>query len=244
MKQLFIDIEISPSLAAVWGLWGQDINLDRLLNDSEVLSWAAKWRGEEEVWYSSLGMTSKKKMLREIYEMMDDADVIVHYNGDRFDIKILNMEFMLQGWPPPGSYKSLDMLKVMKKQFRGTSNKMDYWLKKLGLQPKVKHRGFSLWVDCMNKVPGAFEELEEYNIGDIPTLESLYDRVLPWIHNHPNRSVFDEKLCCPTCGSAKYQSRGVYVTQAGKYNRFSCTECGKWFRGSKQIGAKEKFIGV
>ena len=46
-KVLILDIEISPSLAAVWGLWKQNVSLTNLLGESEVLCWAAKWEGED-----------------------------------------------------------------------------------------------------------------------------------------------------------------------------------------------------
>ena len=244
LRRLLLDIEISPNLAAVWGLWNQNINITNLINDSEVLSWAAMWAGDEEVQYSSLGMTDKKSMLKEIYKLLDEADAVVTYNGDRFDLKILQQEFLLQGWTPPTPYKSIDLLKTMKKQFRGTSNKLDYWLKRLGLGQKGDHRGAQLWLDCMNKVPGAFEEMEEYNIKDVIVLEALYDRILPWIKGLPNQSVMLEAPVCPACGGKHHQRRGFHITQAGKYQRYQC-KCGFWFRGNKtEVPLKDKFLPI
>jgi hypothetical protein len=244
MRTLFLDIEISPTLAAVWGLWNQNINITNITGNSEVLSWAAKWHESDEVEYSSLGMTSKKNMLKEVYRLVEEADAVVTYNGDRFDLKILNQEFMMQNWAPPAPFKSVDLLRTMKNRFRGTSNKLDYWLRRLDIGAKVKHRGFQLWLDCMNKVEGAFEEMEEYNIGDVVELEKLYDRVRPWIVGHPNMSVYNQDLVCTHCGSKHIQKRGFAHTAAGVYQRFQCNSCGGWSRSNKTLAVSDKLLHV
>jgi len=43
-----------------------------------------------------------------------------------------------------------------------------------------------------------------------------------------------------------HQSRGTYETATCIYNRYQCSGCKKWFRSTKNIGAKvgEKFVGV
>ena len=215
------------------------------MGDSYVLTWAAKWVDDEDVMYSSRGFTSRKQMIKELHKLLAEADAVITFNGDRFDLKIVNQEFMELGMAPPAPYKSIDLLKTMKTRFRGTSNKLDYWLRKLSLGAKIEHRGLQLWIDCMNGDKEAFEEMEEYNIGDVVELEKLYKYVLPWIPNHPNRSVHDGRACCTTCGSTNYQHRGTYRTAAGTYQRYSCNSCGSWFRGTKNLSAgTERFVGV
>lgn len=230
--------------ALVWGLFKPFISIQNIVGDSYVLSWAAKWYGQDEVHYSSRGFASRKSMIKELYKLMNEADVVITFNGDRFDLKIVNQEFMELRLGPPAPYKSVDLLKTMKTRFRGTSNKLDYWLKKLDLGAKVEHRGLQLWIDCMNGDKEAFEEMEEYNVGDVVELEKLYKFVLPWIPNHPNRSLFDGELKC-NCGSKKYQKRGTHKTSAGVYQRCQCTECGAWFRGNKNLAAgQERFVAI
>lgn len=243
IKILFLDIEISPVLAAVWGLWNQNINPQNILGNSEVLSWAAKWHGSDEVEYSSRGMTSKRYMLTEVYKLLEEADVVVTYNGDRFDLPILSQEFMMLGLPPPAPYASIDLLRTMRRRFRGTSNKLDYWLQRLDIGAKIQHRGPQLWIDCMNGDKEAFKEMEDYNIHDVVELEKLYDRVLPWIPNHPNRASGHDGIVCPHCESAKVQARGfTKPTKAGLvYQRYQCRDlpkCGTWFQAGKAVPAK------
>jgi len=177
-------------------------------------------------------------MLTEVYKLLEEADVVITYNGDRFDLPILNQEFMMLGLPPPAPYASVDLLRTMRRRFRGTSNKLDYWLKRLDVGAKKEHRGPQLWLDCMNGDKDAFLEMEEYNIGDVVELEHLYDRVLPWIPNHPNRAVNHDGIVCPYCESAAIHARGwTQPTKAGlRYRRYQCRNlpaCGGWFQADK-----------
>lgn len=235
-------MEISPSLAAVWGLWGQNINPHNILNESEILSWAAKWHEEDDCYYSSLRMVGhtpagKKRMLKEIHDMLDEAEVVVTFNGDRFDLKILNQEFLMAGMAPPSPFKSVDLLKTMKKKFRFTSNKLSYLLKRFKLTSKVENAGMAMWFACMDKnhpdYDTMWDNMEEYNVGDVFSTEELHDFLLPWIPNYPNRNLYDGEGVCPKCGHDHVQSRGFHVTKALKYKRYQCMGCGDWLRAGK-----------
>ena len=203
------------------------------MGNSEVLCWAAKWYGEEWAYHSSTHLTSKRKMLQEMYDMLNEADAVVTYNGNGFDLKILNKEFALMGWAPPAPYKSIDLLKTVRKQFRFTSNKLNYVAQQFKLGKKAEHRGHQLWLDCMAGDEDAWLEMEEYNLQDVWLLEDLYTVLLPWITNHPNRSAFDDKLCCTNCGSTRYQLRGWAHTKMLKYRRAQCKDCGTWIKSTK-----------
>jgi uncharacterized protein YprB with RNaseH-like and TPR domain len=163
MKILILDIEISPTIAALWGLFNQNIPIGNIRGESEVLCWSAKWHGDEECEYSSLRMTGhsaagKRRMLKEIHSLLDKADAVVTYNGNGFDLKILNKEFLLQGMAPPAPYKSIDLLAVMRRRFRWTSNKLDYVVKQLGIGQKTKHAGMDMWLTCMTKGSEGYTE--------------------------------------------------------------------------------------
>ena len=87
MRILAIDIETSPNLAYVWGLWDQNVSLNQLVESGEILCWAAKWLGEDEVFFYSKQTTGRKsKMIRAAWALLDEADVVLHFNVKRFDI--------------------------------------------------------------------------------------------------------------------------------------------------------------
>jgi len=247
MKTLLLDIETSPNTAYVWGLFNENIPLARLVESSKLLCWAAKWLGEKEVFFSSTHEQSPKKLLGTIHKLLTEADAVIHYNGTRFDMPILNREFIQHGYAPPAPYKQIDLLRVARNKFKFASNKLEYVAKFLGVQEKGLNRGFELWVDCMNNDPDAWEEMKEYNIQDVNVLEQVYERMLPWIPNHPNVGAYaDSPAVCPNCGGSHFQRRGTAIAVLLKYYRYQCKDCGKWVRGTKTISLKgvEKIVGI
>ena len=237
-------------MGVFWGLFNQNLSIQNILGNSEVLCWSAKWLGDDTVFFSSKQKASKRRMLTTIYKLLAAADAVVTYNGNSFDLKILNKEFALLGFGPPAPYKSIDLLAVMRKRFRFTSNKLGYVTEQLGLGEKTPHNGMQLWLDCMNPkstdYASSWATMEKYNINDVILLEQLYEKVKGWIHNHPNLSLESEAICCPNCGSHDVQRRGYATTAVGKYARYVCKSCGKW---SKQRTLKEpaegaKLVGI
>lgn len=243
MKILFLDIESSPNTAHVWGLWQQNVSLNQLMESSYTLCYAAKWLGEKTLYFDSVYSTSPKTMLKRVWKLLDEADVVVHYNGTKFDIPTLQKEFILYGMMPPAPYRQIDLLRVSRGQFRFPSNKLQYVATALGLGGKVGHTGHTLWVQCMNKDADAWKKMEVYNKRDVSLLEKVYKKMLPWIKNHPNRNLYDVHTGisrCSVCSSGNIQSRGVTQTKAHIYKRYQCTNCGSWLKGP--LVEREKFL--
>jgi hypothetical protein len=235
MKILLMDLETSPMTALVWGLWDQNISPNHIIDSSYVLCYAAKWLKSDEVFFDSVHKSKPKAMLKGIHKLLEEADVVIHYNGRRFDIPVINKEFLLHKFNPPAPYKQIDLLQVVKSNFKFPSNKLDYVSQRLGLGKKVEHEGMSLWTKCMNGDKDAWKRMEEYNIQDVVLLESLYDNLLPWIKNAPNRNLYQDITGCPTCGSTHLQKRGTAVSTTGSYQRYQCRDCGSWSQGTKSV---------
>lgn len=233
MKILALDIESAPNVAHVWGLWQQNIGLPQIIDAGYVMCWAAKWVGEKEIMFDSIYHSSPKRMLQRIHKLLDQADVVIHWNGSKFDIPTLNKEFVEYGMNPPAPYKQLDLLRTSRSQFRFPSNKLDYVAQALHLGKKYKTKGHELWIACMNKNQEAWEEMETYNKQDVVLLERIYEVFLPWIKGHPNRSLYTGKVGCPHCSSKKVEKRGYSYTKARTYQRYQCKNCGSWFRQTK-----------
>lgn len=229
VRILMLDIETAPHLVAAWGLFDQQIPIDRLLEPGYTLCWAAKWYGEKELMFSSI-LDGKRKMVRGVHKLLEECDAVCHYNGTKFDIPTLNKEFLMQGLTPPAPYKQVDLLKTAKGRFRLASNKLDFVAGQLGLGSKVEHKGFDLWLECMAKKPEAWKTMEKYNKHDVVLLERVYERLKPWITTHPNMSAYAGERCCPKCGSEKSQARGWEVMKARRYKRYQCRDCGAWYR--------------
>jgi len=235
MKILLLDIESSPNTAHVWGLWQQNVSINQLMESSYVLCYAAKWLGEEDIYFDSVHQSKPKSMLKGIHGLLDSADAVIHYNGTKFDIPTLNKEFLLNKLLPPSPYKQIDLLRVVRSNFRFPSNKLDYVSQRLSLGSKHAHEGHDLWVKCMNGDKDAWKRMEDYNIQDVVLLEGLYNELLPWIKNHPNQNLFSDISGCPTCGSKNLQKRGTAISTTGSYQRYQCKSCGSWSQGTKSI---------
>jgi len=245
MKILLLDIETSPNTAHVWGLWQQNIGLSALLESSYVLCWAAKWLGGKELFFDSVYQSEPTAMLKSIHKLLEEADAVIHYNGTKFDIPTLNKEFLLYGFNPPAPYNNIDLLRTVRNRFRFPSNKLDYVAQRLGLGAK-KETNFKLWIDCMNKDPRAWKKMELYNKQDVILLEKVYDKVLPWIKNHPNRNLYNEQsktISCPSCGSTKLHKRGTARSIGTVYQRYQCQTCGSWSRSNKAESSRVEVKG-
>lgn len=243
MKILLIDIETVPNLAYVWRTFKEYIGPKQLVDSSYVISFAAKWYGERDIIFDSVQQSSRRALIKHAHLLLNEADVVVHYYGSRFDIPSLNREFIKHGLTPPSPYKQVDLKEVVAKQFLFPSNKLEYVVKILGIGEKHdvgdpwKH-----WIACLHGDKKAWKVMKEYNIEDTLLLEGLYNKLIPWIKNHPNHGSYnkDTKEVCPNCGGTHYHRRGSQVAKLLRYPRFQCQDCGKWFRSNMAIPNRKK----
>jgi len=245
MKILELDIETAPHKVYAWGLFKETINIDRVIESGYTMCFAAKWQHEDEVVFESLYENDMVGMLTTAWELLNEADVVVHYNGKRFDIPTLNRDFVKHGLVPPENYHQIDLYQVVRRNFRFASNKMDFVCDQLGLQTKVQHKGMELWRDCMQGVEldwgatvpehidASWKQMKDYNVGDIEMLNALYSHLLPWI-KHPNRALYmeTEEEVCPNCGSHNIVKKGIErPARVHAYQRYKCNDCGANSRG-------------
>lgn len=234
MKILGIDIETAPNTVHTWGLYKQNIGESQILQTGRVMCYAYRWfsNPDDETKFVSEWGVGHEEMVRRAHELLTQADAVVHYNGSRFDMPMLNREFIKYGLMPPATYTDVDLLRTAKRKFRFASNRMDHLLRELGIGRKVRHQGHEMWVGCMNGEPEAQEEMEEYNRGDVDRMADLYKAMLPWISTHPNHALYQDtdRPTCPNCGGTHLQSRGYRRTKTQQYRRFQCQDCGTWSR--------------
>lgn len=230
------DVETSPNLADVWGLFDQNISLAQLRESTQVISWAAKIHGNSRVEFRSDFHDGHQAMIERLWEVIDEADVLVTYNGVTFDMKHIKREFLEARLPPPSPVLHVDLLKVVRSNFRFPSNKLDYVSKRLGLPGKVKHEGHALWTACMAGDEKAWSRMRKYNKFDVVLTEQLYDILRPWVQGHPHVGLFTGVSdSCPNCGSTDRQRRGYAYTPAAAFQQYRCSNCGKWHRDTKSI---------
>lgn len=236
VKILTLDIEWRPMLSYHWGMWDQNIGMTQIVDDGGLMCFAAKWLGSDEVVFYGEFTHGHEETVKKAHELLSEADVLVSYNGDRYDIRRLNQEFMLAGMAPPRPYKSIDLIKTNKNRFDLPSRKLDFIAQRAGVGAKVVNSGFQLWIDCMNDDPEAWRQMEEYNRQDVVVTEGTYLRLLPWLTNAPHIGMWSAKGdVCPYCGSSDIISDGMAHTNVQSYVMFNCKSCGGWSRGTKTM---------
>ncbi|APU03173.1 DNA polymerase exonuclease subunit [Ralstonia phage phiAp1] len=250
-KILTIDIETSPLLARVWGLWDQNVPLNMIQDDWSVLSYSAKWLHEDRVMYKDTfhkrNQRDDKALLKLIWNLLNEADIVVGQNSIKFDSKKINARFAMAGMRPPSPYRQVDTMREARRHFGFTSNKLEYLTDKLCTKyKKLKHARFpgnELWIQYMLRNPLAQQEMQEYNEQDVRATEELYLILLPWIKGHPNVNLYQAdavvSVACPNCGSHDLKPKGWRTTQLGRYRRYLCGGCGSWPHGRKSIITKE-----
>jgi len=248
MKRLIVDIETAPHKVYTWGLFNQNIAINQIDKPGYILCWSAKWHGKPKVRFRSIHHHGREDMLGEIYDLFEEADGLIHYNGQRFDIPTLNQEFMSMGWPMPTPPVHIDLLLTVRKQFRLASNKLAYVADYLGVGGKAPSFNMDLWRGCMAGDAASWREMKRYNMNDVVITEAVYDRLLAWVPNHPNLALFHKSagIACASCGGSSLMKRGFQRTKVRSYQRYQCRDCGAWSkeRAHDKTAPKTRLVGV
>lgn len=240
-KIAFFDIETSPNIGYTWGKYEQ--NVIEFQREWHLLSFAVKWSGLNKVEVYGLpdfpgydkDKSNDRLLTQKLWDMMNEADLIVAHNGDKFDCRKANTRFLAHGLTPPAPYKTVDTLKLARKYFALNSNKLNDIAEFLGIGQKIETR-FELWLKCMDGDPKAWAKMKKYNSMDVVLLEKVYDKFRPWHVTHPNITIkqIDMEPTCPACGSKDVQKRGFNYMIAYKSQRYQCKACGHWAKGGNQ----------
>lgn len=232
-KILLFDIETTPMEVYVWHLFKNVVQPHQVIKDRSMLTWAAKWLFEDKIMGATVSTDeafnrNDESILSGLWNLLNEADIVIAHNGMQFDAKIANARFAKAGLNPPMPYKQIDTLRAARRVFNVPSFKLDEMNEFFGLELKMEHEGFDMWKKCVNRDADALALMLKYNKRDVAILEELYLRIRPWIKGHPNVGLYidtDETLCT-NCGNEDLQWGGHYYTPAGKYKSFRCNNCG------------------
>lgn len=247
VKTLTFDIESMANLVWSWQTRGKDWSAI----DTELkwypLGVGVKWEGEDPVYLSldkqkgykpvitrhkdgsfKVRKPNVKPLMKEVWEYLDEADVVVGFNSKAFDIKKLQDYFLALGMKPFSPVQHVDVMQEKKKLTSSNSNTLDYTSQEWGYGRKQSHEGWPLWIKCAEGDTEALRLMEEYCLRDVEITEQCYHHVRPWMKTHPANNVLDEKPdSCPKCGEGKMIAGAKYaVTRVNKYQYFRCSNCG------------------
>ena len=227
-KIVFWDTEFTPNEGYFWGIWDQNIAPSFINETQRMLCFGVKeYKKPVQVVDERVG---RKEMLTELRDQLMDADLVVSWNGQKYDTRMANREFIREGLTPPAPYKEVDLMRIVKQRFAFASNRLDFVAQELGVGRKVDTGGFDLWRGVMAGDEKSWNKMRRYQKQDVILLEKLFEVLKPWIRM-PHPVTNKGGLACRNCGGSHLQSRGVQRTLQGEYPRYQCVTCGTWLRG-------------
>lgn len=222
-KVLIYDIETSYNILSSWRV-GFNINLPHysIIKERAIICVSYKWLGEKEVYNIVWDKNQCDKFLLEQFiEVMNESDIMVAHNGDRFDLKWIRTRALKHGLTMLPFYQQHDTLKTAKRYFNFNSNKLDYISKFLGLAGKLKTEP-ELWDKIiLEKDPKALKEMITYCNEDVLLLEEVYLKLKEW--DKPKQHVGVLKggatFSSPISGSHNLELIKTRTTAAGTIKR-------------------------
>lgn len=254
---LTFDIETQRAIVEVWDLFPKFIHIDRVRVPKRILCFSARWRGEDRTIFRAAWDEDKdfqvepqayEKMCRALWELLNQADVVVTWNGDRFDIQWVEEECARLGMGRPRSYKSVDLIKILKRRFKAglMSMKLDWSARQWLHDQKTPHGATDLWHDIRygtrTEKRDAQRLMRTYCEHDTALTERLLGEYLPWVGVNfaLYRDNSEELRYCTKCGTAGQLKRdGMHHTNAFSYQQYRCKKCGGLSRGKRAKATTE-----
>lgn len=248
---LLLDIETSLMKFYGFSPKVEYIPHEALIQDWSILCWGAKWLFEPEIFgevvtpYESMDRKDGR-ILGEMWELINQADICVTQNGIRFDLKKLYSRFILNGFNPPSHFLNVDTLVVARDVFGFSYNRLDFLGEKFGIGKKTDME-FEDWIHCSEGSQEHLTKMFDYCKRDVsPLLEDVYLHMLPWIKNHPNLNLFTnhDRDVCPHCESEDIKWGERYITPQGLWEGFRCQSCGALGRGTNKKQHKIASVSI
>ena len=229
---LVVDLETTPILVYTWGTYKQ--NVLKVVEDPYILCFAYKWLGEKTRTVAlkdfpryKVDKKNDKDVVKKLHDLLEEADIVITQNGDRFDIKWANKQFIKHGFKPVSPFRSIDTLKIARRYFRFDSNRLDELGRFLGVGRKVKHHGKDLWFEVMEGNKKSWKKMCTYAKQDVDLLEQVYLELRPWARE----TISENDNECTRCGSYDIIKKGFRTLKSGmRYQRYKCKGCGGWLR--------------
>lgn len=209
-----------------------DIETTNLAADFAVLLCVGyKWLGEKKVYCPAIDFSTgnhiraEKALLKAFMPVLEEADVLVTYNGKRFDVPFLQAKALEHGYNALPNTSHVDLYWTVKHAMRISRKSLQNAGYFLGLSNEKTPVEGKIWVKAMLGDAGALRYIVKHCKADVRVLEELYYRLRSLVRGHPRVNG----NACKACGSSNIHGRGRYVTKLkGAQWRTICQDCGTW----------------
>lgn len=234
-RVLILDIETMPAKTEQFRM-DDYTTIDRIVTPGYVFGFGYMWHNNASTTMENYKpgpiQWVQENIAEASYDLLCEADIVVTWNGDKFDIPHLNTEMAKKNLTWPSSSKSVDVYRTVRRRLALESNKLDYSARIFLGEQKIK-TDYSLWQGCMAGDELSIRKMARYCRRDVKLTDQLYVKFLSLVKNHPNVGLWLSGRCCPACGSPAVQKRGVERLVSMTYQRWWCVDCGKWSRSAR-----------
>ena len=200
---------------------------------SKKVEFVANWDNPDDPWHCA----------RAAWDLFDQADIVVTFNGRRADCKWLKSDWAMAGLPQPAPWRDVDLFVIARSAFSFESKSLRHLCERLGLDNKDGHYNAGEAKRAEAGDLSARRRLTRYNKQDTRVTEMLLDRLRPWIKG-VNLGAYhlDDEQRCPACGGTDLKAAGWYMANVQRYALFRCA-CGALAR-SNAVKHKTQLRGV
>lgn len=168
--------------------------------------------------------------LKAVHSLMSKADIMVGHNLDNADVPWLKGDMHIEGGLPPlPPFKTVDTLKVLRKEFKGgvPFKGLDAFCQIVGIESKTDRYDREAMERAVDGSLEDQERLVSYCVGDVIATQGLYDFLRPFITNHPALFVDGESslTVCNRCGHETEPIERRYVANVLTYSMRKCVKC-------------------
>jgi DNA polymerase elongation subunit (family B) len=215
-RTLIWDLESSLLEGYFFRIWQENIPMRRIKKQAHLLSASFAFNDGQVQGYRLTPEQVKTgddfDVVCKVVEAVNNCDLMVTFNGKRFDVKLLNTRALFWGLPPVKAPKHIDLFEQSKRVFKFPSNSMQNVSMYLGENGKLETSGSNLWERCAEwenyeECEKALIEMVTYGNQDIEATRDLYKRFQGWMKGVPNLGVItnevteNKTLRCIHCGS-------------------------------------------
>lgn len=239
MKVLVYDIETTLVEARIWGSGKQYVGHNRIANETQILTVAYKWLGSNKMHTLKWKNKNDKSLMIDFLDTYNQADMVMGWNNNSFDNKLINARAMKHGLTVNTFVKSFDIMRQVKKQFKLASYSMAYVSRFLSLGGKLQHNGIKMWDTIQwgskKDAKAELKNMIAYNIQDTQLTEDIYMKLRTYLTHVVHQGVHANKgkCSCPNCTSKKTKLYQTQWTAAGTIQRvMKCKKCKTPFKVS------------
>ncbi len=235
LKVLVYDIETSYNIIKAFRTgYNQTIGPSDIIKERAIICVSYKWLGEDQVY--NINWDSKqcdKTLLEQFIPIMNEADLLVAHNGDKFDIRFIKGRAFKHNLPMMVNYAQFDTCKVARKKFDINSKSLDYISRYLGITESKMKVGMTLWDRViLEKDRKALDKMIEYCNKDVTVLEKVYQRMIDWEYPKVHAGVIlsADRITSPYSGSKNIELFKTTSTTRGTVKRImKCNDTDRTF---------------